>query len=329
MYKLSICIPTYNRAKYLKENLAFLLPQIKNKDNVEVVVINNDSEDNTNEVVEEYVQKHKNIRYYKNPTNLGYSGNQLKCFEYAQGEYCAILSDDDVYLDGAVELILKHIYEKEYVFLALNYCGFIKNPLQPYKSNFAPKRDVIFNRAYDIMNYPSVGHFSGFIFNSKIARETLKDILNKRPIEYYEKYRGIITDLAVRMTTSSNLPSCFIGEIRLANRYPDRIDYDMINHQCIDYYEYYKNLYDEGIINKSDLKYREKLVLSLLPRAIFRDIPYMSKNDINIAIKKLRFLFEYKLKFFFISLPLLNLSRIKLLRYLYLYIYKLKHIIIE
>ncbi|MEW6558405.1 MAG: glycosyltransferase family 2 protein, partial [Elusimicrobiota bacterium] len=165
MIKLSICIPTYNRAKYLKENLAFLVPQIKNKNNVEVVVIDNDSEDNTNEVVEEYVQKNKNVRYCKNPTNLGYSGNQLKCFEYAQGEYCSILCDDDVYLDGCVELILKHISNK-YVFLALNYCAFIKDPLTPYKIDFAPKKDVVFKRAYDIMNYPSVGHFSGFIFNT-------------------------------------------------------------------------------------------------------------------------------------------------------------------
>lgn len=327
MIELSICIPTYNRAKYLKENLTFLVPQIKNKDNVEVVVIDNDSEDNTNEVVEEYVKKNKNVRYYKNPTNLGYCGNQLKCFEYAQGEYCSILCDDDIYLDGCVELILKHLKNK-YVFLALNYYGFIKDPLTPYKINFAPKKDIVFKRAYDIMNYPSVGHFSGFIFNRELALKTLESIQQERNIAYYERYRGIITDVAIRMTSSSDLPSFFIGERKLANRYPDSIDYDMIHHQCLDYYEYFNDLFKEGLINKKDLKYRTKIVLNLLPRAIFRDVSNMSKSEIKKLIGSFNKHFKLKPKFIFLSYPLLLLARFSFTKKVYSSIYKLKHLLV-
>ncbi|MEW6558183.1 MAG: hypothetical protein AB1349_12685, partial [Elusimicrobiota bacterium] len=159
-------------------------------------------------------------------------------------------------------------------------------------------------------------------------RNIIINILKNRSIEYYEKYRGIITDIAVRMTASSNLASFFIGDRKLANRYPDRIDYDMIHHQCVDCYEYFKNLYEEGVIGKNDLKYREKLVLALLPRAIFRDIPHMSKEEIIKISDDLWTFFSKKIQFWFISLPLLLLARFNIAKMIYSSIYKLKHLLV-
>jgi cellulose synthase/poly-beta-1,6-N-acetylglucosamine synthase-like glycosyltransferase len=93
--KLSICIPTYNRAAFLKECLDSVLPQVKTKDEVEVIVIDNASTDDTQAVVKKFIALCDCLKYYRNENNLGYAGNQVKCIEYTTGDYMAFLCDDD------------------------------------------------------------------------------------------------------------------------------------------------------------------------------------------------------------------------------------------
>lgn len=317
MYKLSICIPTYNRSVFLNENLEYLTPQIKDREDVEVIVIDNASEDDTKFIVTKFMKSCPFLKYFRNQTNLGYAGNQVKCFEYSSGDYIAILCDDDAYIDGQVETILKVISNQEYAFVALNYYSFINDIKKPYKSNFAPEHDVVFTRAYDIMNYPSVGHFSGFIFNSKLAKETLTKILAKRSYEIYERNRGIINDIAVRSTLASELPAYFIGKRGLATRVPKTVDYDTLYHQCIDYYDYYYSLFIEGLITRNDLDYRGKLVLDRLPRAIVSNGPQLSSEELQRINNQLSQWFKGKKKFDVICLPLLYALKYKLIKQCY------------
>ncbi len=316
MYKLSICIPTYNRSKYLSICLEHLLPQVEGKENVEVVIVDNASSDDTTCVVADYQKKCKNTRYYRNKHNFGYSGNQLKCFEYANGKYLAILSDDDVYTDNLVDDILDVIKKCNYSFIALNYYGFVNDVNKPYNRNFAPINNVCFDRAYDILNYPSVGHFSGFIFNKELAKATLKKILETKNIGDFEKYRGIITDIAHRSLSETKLPSYFLGKRKLANRIPIEVDYDSIHHLCLEYYEYFYSLFQEGIIETKDLEYRKRLVLSGLPRAIVVDSYKLSNLELKNITTQLLSYFKNDKRFYLISLPLLYLVRVGLIKYI-------------
>lgn len=110
MIKLSICIPTYNRASYLQETLENVfsfkeasLPQ------VEVVVCDNNSPDNTQEVLAEFAEKYSNLRCFKNPQNIGFDGNMTEVFNQARGEYCLVLGDDDAFTNGAIARLLEDI----------------------------------------------------------------------------------------------------------------------------------------------------------------------------------------------------------------------------
>jgi glycosyltransferase involved in cell wall biosynthesis len=60
----------------------------------EIIIVDNNSSDNTEEVVRKYLI-HKNISYYKNSSNLGIIGNFNKCLSYAKGEYIKYLMADD------------------------------------------------------------------------------------------------------------------------------------------------------------------------------------------------------------------------------------------
>ena len=95
--KLSICIPAYNRARYLSPLLDSILDQ--DYPNLEIVV----SEDNSPEreqiaeVVNAYRQRGAEcIRYFENEQTLGFDGNLRILLERATGDYCVMMGNDDL-----------------------------------------------------------------------------------------------------------------------------------------------------------------------------------------------------------------------------------------
>lgn len=102
--KLSICIPTYNRAAFLGEALESVIGQAT--DEVEIVVSDNASTDHTEALVRDYQSRFPRIRYHRNPENLGADRNFLKVVELAEGEYCWLLGSDDALAEGAISAVL-------------------------------------------------------------------------------------------------------------------------------------------------------------------------------------------------------------------------------
>ena len=92
---VSICIPTYNSATFIRKTLESVINQTYK--NIEIIVGDNSSTDNTEEIVKEYMQLDNRIQYYRNEINLGYSGNCNKLIELAKGEYISIYHSDDIY----------------------------------------------------------------------------------------------------------------------------------------------------------------------------------------------------------------------------------------
>ncbi len=94
---LSICIPTFNRRKYLKECLDSIITQEAfNEQDIEIVISDNASEDDTTTLVKEYMDLHPNIVYHRNEENIGAIKNVMNLPNIANGEYVWYLSDDDM-----------------------------------------------------------------------------------------------------------------------------------------------------------------------------------------------------------------------------------------
>ena len=110
---LSICIPTYNRAAYLPTLLDGIFTQ-KNP-NVEVVVSDNASADNTSEIIKKY----PGVIYHRSGKNLGFDVNVLKAVSLASGKYCWLVGDDDALKPGALEYLLQNI-KSNYGFYAVS-----------------------------------------------------------------------------------------------------------------------------------------------------------------------------------------------------------------
>ncbi|WP_128694902.1 glycosyltransferase family 2 protein [Methanoculleus taiwanensis] len=91
---VSICIPTFNRAAMVGRAIESALGQTYR--NIEVLVVDNASDDNIEDVVASYTDPR--LKFIKNPVNLGLFGNFNRCVELSRGEFVHILHSDD-YID--------------------------------------------------------------------------------------------------------------------------------------------------------------------------------------------------------------------------------------
>ncbi|HEX8462701.1 MAG TPA: glycosyltransferase family 2 protein, partial [Segetibacter sp.] len=119
---LSICIPTFNRATYLNSCLNSIVKQVGNNPEVEVIISDNLSDDNTESVAKEYTIKYKNIKYFKNETNIGGDKNIIKVLSIANGQYLKLLNDyidfTDKGLLEVLEIVRKYSENKEVLFFS-------------------------------------------------------------------------------------------------------------------------------------------------------------------------------------------------------------------
>ncbi|MBL7733078.1 MAG: glycosyltransferase [Chitinophagaceae bacterium] len=104
---LSVCIPTYNREKYLDICLGqFCKAVAAYPGKIELIVSDNCSSDGTAGVVEKYQAEGHPIQFIRNPENIGADRNITGCLSHCSGEYTWVFGDDDLLLDGKLPVIM-------------------------------------------------------------------------------------------------------------------------------------------------------------------------------------------------------------------------------
>lgn len=116
-FKLSICIATLNRGAFIGETLESI--KLQATEEVEIVVLDGASRDNTEQVVRELQRTMPSLRYIRQDANYGVDRDFNTAVEHATGEYCWLMSDDDLVMPGAVQTILRAL-EGSYSLIILN-----------------------------------------------------------------------------------------------------------------------------------------------------------------------------------------------------------------
>lgn len=93
MIKVSIILPIYNVAPYLKEAFESIISQTLKE--IEIIAVNDGSTDNSQEIIERYAQKDKRI-IALSQENQGLSGARNTALLHAKGEYIYMMDSDDV-----------------------------------------------------------------------------------------------------------------------------------------------------------------------------------------------------------------------------------------
>ena len=104
---LSICIATRNRGAFIGATLESITCQATEQ--VEIVVLDGASTDNTGEVVRQYQEHFPRLRYLRQEMNMGVDRDFATAVDLAIGEYCWLFSDDDLLKPGAIQAVLDAI----------------------------------------------------------------------------------------------------------------------------------------------------------------------------------------------------------------------------
>jgi len=102
---ISVCMITFNGEAYLEEQMASILPQLTQED--ELLIGDDCSTDRTVRIIEAFGDSR--IRLTVNASPIGVSGNIEEVLKRAKGEYIFLADQDDVWLPGKVETVLPHL----------------------------------------------------------------------------------------------------------------------------------------------------------------------------------------------------------------------------
>jgi abequosyltransferase len=130
--KLSVCIPTYNFGQFIADAITSILEQDGAED-IELIILDGASTDNTSEVIERLRKKYKQISYHREGKKGGIDVDIAKVVALAKSEYCWLFSADDVMRAGALRLILSEIAGGHDVYLGPYYeCAFDLKPIREW-----------------------------------------------------------------------------------------------------------------------------------------------------------------------------------------------------
>jgi len=117
---VSILIPNYNKAKYIRETLDSIIAQTYT--NWECIIIDDQSTDNSWEILQEYAAKDSRFQIHKRPAHLLKGGNACRnyAFELSKGDYIQWFDSDDLMFLNSLQNRLEAITQGDYDFIVYN-----------------------------------------------------------------------------------------------------------------------------------------------------------------------------------------------------------------
>lgn len=111
--KVSIAVITYNSASTVIDTLDSIVKQDYGSENIELIISDDASTDDTVEVIEGWIESHKRdfykILFIKNPTNLGVSGNINTAWKKASCKWVKSIAGDDLLDKKCIELNVEYV----------------------------------------------------------------------------------------------------------------------------------------------------------------------------------------------------------------------------
>lgn len=183
-FKLSVCIPTYNRASFIADTIQSIINAAKGFSGIEIVVSDNASIDNTKEIVDSFRTEFPDINYFRWTKNMGADLNYLKVVELARGDYCWLFGSDDLMGKDAIAKILGMLEDEFDVYLVDRMeCDINMKPKFHRKWLKTGNKDFFFENDSDLKIYfensLSLGAVFSYITSIIVKRDKWEQILDK------------------------------------------------------------------------------------------------------------------------------------------------------
>jgi len=179
---VSICIPVFNGENFIFFAIKSVLEQ--NYPNYELLIVDNCSVDNTEEIIKQFSDKR--IKYLKNQNNIGALRNFKKCVDLACGEYFVLLPHDDSLLPGFIDIYVDKLKKYEKVGMVYSSVQVVNETGDKIRLNISNEKDQIFTDEQALVEV-----FDNF-FPVQLAM-VRTDIL--RSVGNFEPKYGLFTDV--------------------------------------------------------------------------------------------------------------------------------------
>ena len=268
----SVVISTYNSQKWISECLDSLINQtIGFDDNIEVIIVDDASSDNTKIICEEYMNNYpQNIKYLENKTNKGPGISRNIGLKHVTGKYVNFLDSDDTISENTFKDVLDFFDQHDNVDLVSVPIYFFENKKgEHYLNNKFDKTQVVNlvkNPSYYQLSAPS-----SFIKSSKIKNIKFPDIITSEDVVFVNEI----------LINNPNIGLCCEGRYNYRKR---KENSSIINNSQLykDYYIPRVKYYFKYLIEKSLKKY--EYVLEFVQNVIMYDISWMLKIKVTDQI---------------------------------------------
>ena len=269
----SVIISTYNSEKWIEECLDSLINQTINfKDNIEVIIVDDASLDETEHKCSKYVEKYpQNITYIKNETNKGPGNSRNIGLRHVTGEYVNFLDSDDTISKDTFKHVLNFFEKNEDVDLVSVPIYFFENKKGEHYLNDKFKKTQSVN-LIDKPSFYQLSAPSSFIKSKAIKDIKFPDIITSEDVVFVNEI----------LINNPNIGLCCDGRYNYRKRVENS---SIINNSQLnkDYYTPRVNGYFKYLIDKSIEKHG--CVLEFVQNVILYDISWMLKiKNINTIL---------------------------------------------
>lgn len=137
--RVSIVLPTYNGVKYLRQSIDSCLNQTYR--NIELIIVDDGSVDETTNIIKSYQELR--IKYIRNNTNKGLPHALNIGFARATGEYLTWTSDDNYYVEDAIESMIVLLQQSKKIdFVYANYYVINGDSAVLHPVNVGPSKNI-------------------------------------------------------------------------------------------------------------------------------------------------------------------------------------------
>ena len=248
-YKISVIIPVFNVEEYISECLDSIVNQTIGIENIEVIVVNDCSQDNSMTIVKEYARKYPSIKIVEHKKNQGPGPARNTGLKHVNSEYITFIDSDDFISGNTYELAMNEFIENNCDLFIYKYELFSRSgkkyPIDIHQEIYRTSRvitniteipEIIFatspcNKIYpkkfiQFLEFPSM-HYEDNIISAKILFNSKKIIVSTSCTYFYRQRESKIASITKQFSKKNCL---------------DLVQSNMQYHALLDKYPEYKKM---------------------------------------------------------------------------------------
>ena len=205
--RISIITPSYGSEKFIAQTIESVIAQTYQ--NWEMIIVDDVSPDNSNDIIESFVKKDNRIKLIKLEKNSGPAVARNKAIKEARGRYIAFLDADDLWMSDKLEKQIKFMNENN---LGFTYSAYkLIDEEDNKKGTFIPPKKVSYK---SILKTNPIGCLTAIYDTQKLGKIYMPNILKRQDYGLWLKIlkeirqtKGILEPLAIYRIRKNSVSS--------------------------------------------------------------------------------------------------------------------------